>query len=388
MNVGERFHDGEGDYSDFRVNEDGTMPMEPASAPNAAEMYELAALQCVGPLTPQQTARLEELVLENGDLRHRYIVYMQLHAQVEQAWRATHEEATGARLAAAVPSDARADRALPVDETAAVPLVLQPFGFFHSSLGGMVLAYTMAVVLLGVGILAALAWRVPGGAPAVGVRVPPARDPMEFRLPDAPPGAIRVLTVAMNCRWANPQTAEEDVRHGKFELASGILEITYADTGAKVLLAGPVTYFVDSAHSGALAHGKMVFHLAYKPTPQEVWARPLFRVRTPTVIVTDHGGAEFGIEVDKTPQSHVAVFRGVADVQLAGRHVARALRQDDSVSVKRLANHGLEVRLYTGKPDMNETFARRLPKFPPLAIDQRKQTAPLEITAPRHFPDS
>ena len=42
----------------------------------------------------------------------------------------------------------------------------------------------------------------------------------------------------------------------KFALASGLMEITY-DTGAKVILQGPVTYEVESKDGGFLSVGKL-----------------------------------------------------------------------------------------------------------------------------------
>ena len=48
----------------------------------------------------------------------------------------------------------------------------------------------------------------------------------------------------------------------KFDLASGLMEITY-DTGAKVILQGPVTYSVE-ANGGYLAVGKLTGKLEKK----------------------------------------------------------------------------------------------------------------------------
>ena len=42
----------------------------------------------------------------------------------------------------------------------------------------------------------------------------------------------------------------------KFALRSGLMEITY-DTGAKVILQGPVTYEVESKDGGYLSLGKL-----------------------------------------------------------------------------------------------------------------------------------
>ena len=49
----------------------------------------------------------------------------------------------------------------------------------------------------------------------------------------------------------------------KFALASGLMEITY-DTGAKVILQGPVTYEVESASGGFLSLGKLTARLEKK----------------------------------------------------------------------------------------------------------------------------
>ena len=60
------------------------------------------------------------------------------------------------------------------------------------------------------------------------------------------------ITGMVDCQWADPQTAPATnaVRLGhKYTLASGLMEITY-DTGAKVILQGPVKYEVESATGG------------------------------------------------------------------------------------------------------------------------------------------
>ena len=49
----------------------------------------------------------------------------------------------------------------------------------------------------------------------------------------------------------------------KYALASGLMEITY-DTGAKVILQGPVTYEVESKDGGYLSVGKLTARLEKK----------------------------------------------------------------------------------------------------------------------------
>ena len=49
-----------------------------------AELYELAGAQCEGTLSPQQLARLEELVLGDANQRRQYVVYMHTHGRIEE----------------------------------------------------------------------------------------------------------------------------------------------------------------------------------------------------------------------------------------------------------------------------------------------------------------
>ena len=166
----------------------------------------------------------------------------------------------------------------------------------------------------------------------------------------------------------------DDVPLGRrYALAAGFLEITY-DTGARVILQGPVTYEVESASSGFLslrqadgAGGKQgvrgrtqgsgwegertvnpmlsnrqpqvgretqpTASLALRPlfgksesrkpkaessNPQSLIPNPLFAVRTPTAVVTDLG-TEFGVEVAPSGATRSHVFRGKVELRPAGR---------------------------------------------------------------------
>ena len=106
------------------------------------------------------------------------------------------------------------------------------------------------------------------------------------------------------------------------------MEITY-DTGAKVILQGPVTYSVE-ANGGYLAVGKLTGKLEKKNDeckmmndelrthvsdihPSSFILHP-FSIRTPTATVTDLG-TEFGVEVTKDQQNCVHVFQGKVTVR-------------------------------------------------------------------------
>ena len=121
----------------------------------------------------------------------------------------------------------------------------------------------------------------------------------------------------------------------KFNLISGFMEITY-DTGAKVILQGPVTYEIESPSGGFLSFGKLTARVEKdketrrrgdKEKSSGAMSPPLlvslspclpaFTVRTPTAIVTDLG-TEFGVEVDRSGASRAHVFRGRIELRSTG----------------------------------------------------------------------
>jgi len=170
------------------------------------------------------------------------------------------------------------------------------------------------------------------------------------------------ITGMADCKWADRQTETfngANVLFGrKYALASGAMEITY-DTGAKVILQGPVVYEVDSRDGGFLSIGKLTAKLEKKGSgvrgqgsgevasgqPLVVSGQwpvasressgvrvqdteavnqkseirnqkslaPVFVVRTPTATVTDLG-TEFGVEVHESGQTEAAVFTGSVEM--------------------------------------------------------------------------
>ncbi len=201
----------------------------------------------------------------------------------------------------------------------------------------------------------------------------------------------------------------------KFALASGLLEITY-DTGAKVILQGPVTYTVESASGGYLSVGKLTAKLEKKlsaisgqrsekvasgqqlvasgqwsvaseegsevrgqdtvvanykseiinhksPAPRLQSPTPTFAVRTPTATVTDLG-TEFGVEVNKEGVTTSHVFRGSVQVRINGQPetTARVLHENEAVRVEKNSNEqaGTLVLVTTSTKKASD-FVRRMP---------------------------
>ena len=154
------------------------------------------------------------------------------------------------------------------------------------------------------------------------------------------------------------------------------MEITY-DTGAKVILQGPVTYSVE-ANGGYLAVGKLTGKLEKKADVSTLAIHP-FSVHTPTVTVTDLG-TEFGVEVDNRGCTTSHVFRGAVEVKLESASIGKekedhtvVLRENESVRVEQPSAAGgprfTSLRA-AAKPD---GFVRSLP--PP------KKPLPIRVLA-------
>jgi hypothetical protein len=130
------------------------------------------------------------------------------------------------------------------------------------------------------------------------------------------------ITGMVDCQWEDASTEAVNGAYvplgRKYALASGLMEITY-DSGARVILQGPVTYEVESPVGGYLSVGKLTAKLEKRSEVRGQRSKPAnqkseirnhqFSVRTPTATVTDLG-TEFGVEVDKGGTTQTHVFRG------------------------------------------------------------------------------
>ena len=277
----------------------------------------MAAAQCLGPLTPSRLPGSSELVLEHDGLRHRYIVYMQLHAQAEQAW-ATTGGGTAGRNAARHPGRAGgrgdagavrpASRRSPARRRDLLPRQADLPGRRDLLPGGVVLAYATGRLLLGIGVLAALAWRNSGlGAGA---------SPNGAALCHGSRGHRCRRATGNNSRRDDgdelPLGPPEDCRSG---YAARQVRLGRRHVGDhlpghrhEVCSLGRQRTSSIRPDSGILAEGRAFFYFLEKPDAKAILDHPLFRVRTPTLIVTDGGGSQFEIDVNKTPSSHMVVL--------------------------------------------------------------------------------
>ena len=161
------------------------------------------------------------------------------------------------------------------------------------------------------------------------------------------------------------------------------MEITY-NTGAKVILQGPVTYEIESAASGFLSLGKLTARLEKNvasgqwsgagkseiPNPQSPIANPsslstihypLFTIKTPTAIVTDLG-TEFAVEVSEQGGDRVCVFQGKVMVRTSNGHVSHELALTEGQSSLVDARGTITPRPAEEVATLAAPFVRHLPR--------------------------
>jgi hypothetical protein len=238
-----------------------------------------------------------------------------------------------------------------------IPLGRSPAGFSSTShptltylSSGWPLAYFLATVIATIGLLVgAHTYVTQPGQVAIKspARMVPAVDPSVE--------SVGRITGMVDCKWNNAETAPTQnfrVSLGqKYALASGLMKITY-DTGAEVILQGPVAYEVDSKNGGFLPVGKLTGKV-------EVKAAKGFSIRTPTATVTDLG-TEFGVDVNPDGATEAHVFVGkVTVISTADKGQKKTEQIISAGKVARVVNNNVRVTATA----MNEKrFVRVLPR--------------------------
>jgi hypothetical protein len=260
-------------------------------------------------------------------------------------------------------------------------------GFLGSSIqctlsSGWPVAYLIATMVLGIGLLIGAVTHVSQPIQVVQKtllspfgRGPGGEGSQTSDTVESP--VVGQITGVANCQYPR-DSKTKDLRPktavslgDKFNLISGLLEITY-NTGARVILQGPVTYEVESPAGGFLSVGKLTAKVDKGseirdrspdiPHPSTLIPHPLFVVRTPTAMVTDLG-TEFGVEVARSGETTSHVFRGTIRVQAAAidgrtRGDGHILRENESVRVE----SGSEREIVAVRPAEPSRFVREIRK--------------------------
>lgn len=184
------------------------------------------------------------------------------------------------------------------------------------------------------------------------------------------PGAVPVarVTGATDCVWA---AGEDGLKFGdtlrpgeRLRLDRGVLQLTY-ETGAKVVVEGPVDMVMTTAIEAKLSAGKIA-----AAVPR--FARG-YTIITPTAEVVDLG-TEFGVAVDQSGASEVHVFDGDVVSRPVGEHGSGSLihaRQAEAVKFGASKEQPRRI-VFDGKK-----FVRRLvpdlpaEKLPPIPVTRK-----------------
>jgi hypothetical protein len=269
-------------------------------------LFDLAGRICDEDVSQEEFVELASIMIVDSAIRRRYMRYCRMHSALRLEFRANRAAQTVYQqigIKRCAPGSIGLDSleigapgcSVPISSSQFYPAIT-----YFSSAGPM--AYLLAAIIVGIG-LAIMAVVPVSQATKVAMHSPSA---IERQQPIVSKGEIvGRITGMVDCRWNDQSMApthDAQILLGqKYTLASGLLEITY-DTGARVILQGPVVYNVESENGGFLSSGKLTGKVNTKA------ARGL-TIRTPKATVVDLG-TEFGVEVHKDGITEANVFEG------------------------------------------------------------------------------
>ncbi len=305
------------------------------------EIHRLVVAYSNGELTPDGCAHFNRLLAESKTARQLYVeyVYESLELPLLLDIEAEKEEIAPFGEVCLDDVDGQVGRSNVAGSNAPTqnignavpPLLFDGMLSSHgleSRLATWPVAYLIAAVVCGIGVLIGAFTHVSNPVHVVQGVIDERHPNPEVSDSTSPNAAKTVgrITGMIDCRWAeasrskvqgsrlgqsrNPEIPKSLVSLGDtFNLVSGLLEITY-ETGAKVILQGPVNYRVDAENSGFLAIGRLTGQV-------DTTRAKGFAVHTPTATVIDLG-TEFGVEVNDSGATYARVFRGRVDVKPDG----------------------------------------------------------------------
>ena len=375
-----------------------------SSAAPTSEFFELMCMLSEGQISAEQADRLEELLWADPANQAYYVDFMLLVTGLHRTRGSSGTQARSPAIDHGGTVEDESCRNQPSVPSSYIPTFLSAtipstFSYFSS---GWPLAYLLATVIFGIGLFIGSIIHV-SQPEQVAQR---SAFPSAFGRGTGGEGSenaahsrptVGRITGMVDCQWVQSPTLDSRLSTlvslgDKFTLASGLMEITY-DTGARVILQGPVTYEVESKDGGYLSLGKLTARVEKRvgsgqwavdskseirnqkseiPDPQSPIPNPsslstihypLFTIKTPTAIVTDLG-TEFGVEVDKQGRTTSHVFRGVVRVQMVAvdgkaQGTGQVLHENESVRVDASQGQRKIVMVPAAK---TASFIREIPK--------------------------
>ncbi len=227
------------------------------SADVSERLRGLVDAACTSEIGQAELQELSALLRRDERARRFYAAYCRMHAELYFAIRAERAAQTARQSAAeedsgftvqgsecGVGAAVELPHELEVPEAASLippiiiidtsPTIHYPLFTIHSSLGGWLFSYGVATLLMGVAILGAWTYKVSLEAEIARDQAQPAPQGAEPK-----PAYVGRITGTADCHWAGPEAPSFAVPLArKYELASGLMEITYT-SGAKVILQGP-----------------------------------------------------------------------------------------------------------------------------------------------------
>ena len=227
---------------------------------------------CDGELTAEQHAALGVWLSNNSEAQRLFLDHIRVRRQIrswargERACRTGLERVAATKDACGMMNDELHADAAHAPPSAVPPTAPSSFLLPPSLFSGVLLSYAAVAVVLGVGTLAAWAWKLPCGPslPAAGpATIEVVQTILRAAGPQTPVGQI---TQTIGCRWTNMMITRETPAKdlltvslgARYIVDAGLLEITYY-SGAKVILEGPAVYEVDGSNGGFLRVGAATF---------------------------------------------------------------------------------------------------------------------------------
>ena len=340
----------------------------------------LAELVCDESVSSNEIAELNSILLTDHTFRQYYLSYyrmrvtLRLELRAQRAAQKLHQKIN-------INTNERASSNSNAIDVAA-PVVVPIPSFFSTTYHGTIgffsqelpFSLLIATLLTGFGLWIASLVYISGPEKIAKDSTLPAKTSFDPTLK-----VVGKITGMGDCKWADPNTETfngANVLLGrKYVLASGLIEITY-DTGAKVILQGPVTYEVET-NGGYLAVGKLTGKLEKKvasdinksiiTNPQSLIPNP-FCIRTPNAVVTDLG-TEFGVEVSKEGTTTSYIYHGSVEVQTLtadgkAKGDVKVLYENQLARVEKDGNKqgsGNRIAVFVA-PDKPMSFVRSIPK--------------------------